>query len=58
MLPRTVQECIEHDHRDGNYQGIGNQWIVPLRVPRSKSEAIDRRTRLGGMLGSYAREAA
>jgi Membrane dipeptidase (Peptidase family M19) len=44
-------------HRERNHQGLGNQLVVPLRVPRSKSALVDPRTRLGGMLSYYERVA-
>ncbi|HUX74157.1 MAG TPA: integrase core domain-containing protein [Steroidobacteraceae bacterium] len=58
MLRRAVHEYLEHYHRERNRQGLGNQLIVPLRLPPSKSERIDRRTRLGGMPNFYERAAA
>ncbi len=57
MLRRALHEYSEHYHRERNHQGLGNQLIVPLRIPPSKSERIDRRTRLGGMLSFYERAA-
>jgi len=44
--------------KHGNHQGLENQLIVPLRIPRANSERIDRRSRLGGMLNFYERAAA
>jgi putative transposase len=58
MLRRALYEYSEHYHRERNHQGLGNQLIVPLYIPPSKSERIDRRTRLGGMLSFYERAAA
>jgi transposase InsO family protein len=58
MLRRAVHEYMEHKHRERNHQGLGNQLIVPLRVPGSKSEPVGRRTRLGGMMSNYERAAA
>ena len=58
MLRRALHEYVVHYHRERNHQGLGNQLIVPLRNPPSKSERIDRRTRLGGMLSFYERAAA
>jgi putative transposase len=58
MLRRALHEYLVHYHRERNHQGLGNQLIVPLRNPPSKSERIDRRTRLGGMLSFYERAAA
>jgi putative transposase len=58
MLRRALYEYSEHYHRERNHQGLGNELIVPLCIPPSKSERIDRRTRLGGMLSFYERAAA
>jgi hypothetical protein len=58
MLRRAVHEYIEHYHLERNHHGLGNQLIVPLRVSPSKSERIDRQTRLGGMLNYYERVVA
>ena len=58
MLRHTMQEYIEHYHRERNHQGLGNQLIEPLRSPRSQYEPVGRRSRLGGMLSYYERAAA
>jgi transposase InsO family protein len=58
MLRHAVHEYMQHYHLERNHQGLGNQLIVPLRVPQSKYERIDRRTRLGGMLSFYEPAAA
>jgi putative transposase len=58
MLRRAMHEYMEHYHRERNHQGLHNQLIVPLRVSRSKSETVARRSRLGGMLSYYERAAA
>lgn len=58
MLRRAVHEYMEHYHRERNHQGLGNRLIVPLRDPRSRSELVGRRGRLGGMLSYYERAAA
>ena len=47
-----------HYHRERNHQVIDNQLIVPLRDFRTMSDAIGRRTRLGGMLSYHERAAA
>lgn len=56
-LRRVVHEYTEYYHLERNHQWLGNQLIVPLRIPRSESEPVGRRTRLGGML-SYDDRAA
>lgn len=53
MLRRALCEFMEHYHRERNHQGLGNQLIVPPRLSSSKSERIDRRMHLGGMLNFY-----
>lgn len=58
MLRRALREFMEHYHRERNHQGLGNQLIVPPRLPPSQSEHVDRRTRLGGVLNFYERAAA
>jgi hypothetical protein len=58
MLRRAVHEYMEHYHRERNHQGLGNQLIMPFPLSPSKSERIDRRMRLGGMLNFYQRAAA
>ncbi len=58
MLRRALREYMGHYHRERNHQGLENQLIVPLRIPRANSERIDRRSRLGGMLNFYERAAA
>ena len=58
MLRRALCEFMEHYHRERNHQGLGNQLIVPPHLSSSKSERIDRRMRLGGMLNFYQRAAA
>lgn len=57
-LRRAVHEYLEHDHSERNHQGLGNLLIVPLRISPSRSERIDRRMRLGGMLNFYEPAAA
>ena len=57
-LRRVVSEYVAHYHTERNHQGLGNQLIEPDEtVGRTKGRVICR-TRLGGMLRYYHREAA
>ena len=56
-LQHAISHFMAHYHTERNHQGLGNQLVVPLRVPRSKSALVDPRTRLGGMLSYYERVA-
>jgi putative transposase len=57
-LRRAVAEFIEHDHRERNHQGLGNQLIVPLPARAIDDGRILSRERLGGLLKDYHRPAA
>jgi len=57
-VTKNVSPGMEHYHRERAHQGLCNQLIVPLRIPRSNSEPVCRRTCLGGMLSYYERAAA
>ncbi len=41
-----------------NHQSLANQLLEPPEVVRSRTQAVQRRERLGGMLSSYHCEAA
>ena len=55
-LRRWIDEFVEHYHLERPHQGLGNQLIVG--VPERDVRAVQRRERLGGLVGSYYREAA
>jgi transposase InsO family protein len=52
----VIGQYMEHYHLERPHQGIGNQPLT--RWPESGSGAVACRERLGGLLNSYAREAA
>ena len=52
-----VHEFVEHYHRERNHQGLQNQ-LLRRPPPMVRTGSIARRTRLGGMLSYYHREAA
>jgi transposase InsO family protein len=55
-LRRAIDEFVEHYHLERPHQGIGNELIEG--VPECPIGRVGRRARLGGLLGSYYREAA
>ena len=57
-LRLAVSELIEHYHRERNHQGLGNRIILPEPGTVPKKSVVRRRTRLGGMLNYYYRDAA
>ncbi len=52
-----VREYIEHYHQERPHQGVGNRLIAG-QPPPSADNAIQCRTRLGGLLKHCYREAA
>jgi transposase InsO family protein len=57
-LRKAVHEFVEHYHRERNHQGLDNRLILPEQLIGDRAGAIQRRSRLGGMLNYYYREAA
>jgi transposase InsO family protein len=57
-LRRTLREYMAHYHRERNHQGLGNKLIAANDAEFTGNAAIARRSRLGGMLNYYHREAA
>lgn len=57
-LDYLVEQYLEHYHTERPHQGIGNRLIIPRAHPQPKHGKIACRTRLGGVLKSYARAAA
>ena len=57
-LRRLVHEYIEHYHRERNHQGLDNQLLHRPPLPVRSHSDVQRRTRLGGLLSFYHREAA
>ena len=57
-LRRLVHEYVEHDHGERNHHGLDNQ-LLSRAPPHVRAHAdVQRRTRLGGLLSFYHREAA
>lgn len=57
-LERAVRNYVEHYHRERNYQGIGNEVILPRLKLISSSGKVRCRKQLGGLLRYYFRKAA
>ncbi|MCP4604448.1 MAG: transposase [Proteobacteria bacterium] len=57
-LRALVDEYIRHYHEERNHQGLDNKLITPLKNDISSNSKIKCRSRLGGMLKYYYREAA
>jgi putative transposase len=57
-LRRALREYIVHYHRERNHQGLANALIAANDAEFGSNAAIARRSRLGGMLNYYYREAA
>jgi hypothetical protein len=57
-LRKAVHEFVEHYHRECNHQGLDNRLIMPEQLSGDRAGAIQRRSRLGGMLNYYYRQAA
>jgi hypothetical protein len=56
-LCQLVDEYVVHYHTERNHQGLGNKLIVPANDVAAHGK-VQRRTRLGGLLSYYHREAA
>jgi putative transposase len=57
-LRHAISESVEHYHVERNHQGLDNRIPRPASLVCRSSSRIRRRTRLGGMLQYYHREAA
>jgi putative transposase len=57
-LHRAASEFVLHYNRERNHQGLDNQIIQPEFTPFPSEGPIQCRSRLGGMLRYYYREAA
>ena len=51
-LPTAIQTFVAHYHKERNHQGLSNRLIQPEREHLGNTGAIQRRTRLGGMLNT------
>ena len=58
----SVQEAIHefavHYHHERNHQGLDNRLIIQEQLVADSAAAIQRHSRLGGMLNYYYRQAA
>lgn len=57
-LRRAITEYVAHYHEERNHQGLENRLIRRKPANSANDAAINRRTRLGGMLSYYHRAAA
>ena len=57
-LRRALSEFLAHYHEERNHQGIGNVLIAPDKLVGVDEGTIKCRTRLGGVLKYYHRDAA
>jgi len=57
-LRLAVTEYIDHYHRERNHQGLENRLLQLAAAAATANGSIRGRTRLGGMLNFYYREAA
>jgi hypothetical protein len=59
-LRRLIKEFVDHYHAERFHQGIGGQLIRQVGPTNDNGAAgrVVRRSRLGGMLNYYSREAA
>ena len=58
MLRCGLREYMEHYHLERNHQGLDNKLIASTPVQCPKTERIDCRSRLGGILRFYERAVA
>jgi len=57
-LRRAVTNYVDHYHRERNHQGLENRLLQLSTAAATANGSIRSRTRLGGMLNFYYREAA
>jgi transposase InsO family protein len=55
---KAIHEFVLHYHHERNHQGLGNRLIFQEQLVANSAAAIQRRSRLGGMLNYYHRQAA
>jgi putative transposase len=56
-LRTAVREFMAHYHGERNHQGLGNLLIIPDLKLALCNGAVQRQSRLGGMLNYYRRAA-
>ena len=57
-LRKAIREFVDHYHRERNHQGLGNRLIIQEPLVADSGAVVERRSRLGGMLNYYHRQAA
>jgi hypothetical protein len=57
-LRKAIHELVEPYHRERNHQGLDNRLIIHEQPVADRAAAIQRRSRLGGMLNYCHRQAA
>jgi putative transposase len=57
-LRRAIHDFVMHYHHERNHQGLDNQLIMKEESHASRTGAVQRRQRRGGMLNYYYRQAA
>jgi transposase InsO family protein len=57
-LRNAIREFIAHYHLERNHQGLHNRIIIPTGTTVATNGTVQTRSRLGGMLNYYYREAA
>jgi len=55
---KAIHEFVVHYHHERNHQGLDNRLIIPEQLVADSAAAVQRRSRLGGMLNYYHRQAA
>jgi putative transposase len=58
QLRRAVHSYVAHYHGERNHQGLENQLIDTQALPANTDGTVQCRSRLGGLLNYYHREAA
>jgi transposase InsO family protein len=57
-LRYTIDQYLEHYHRERNHQGLDSKIIRPQFEKQENTGDIKCRERLGGLLNYYSRQAA
>jgi transposase InsO family protein len=55
---KAIHEFVLHYHHERNHQGLDNRLIMQEQLVADSAAAVQRRSRLGGMLNYYYRQAA
>lgn len=57
-LRTAVREYLSHYHAERNHQGLSNRLIAPITTAQKTDGPVQRKSRLGGTLNYYCRDAA